>query len=128
MLIREHLLGEPGRRRMRDRVVGVHEIELLALGDFVLFDRERERIRRRLLEQRVFELRDFVERHALRKAAQPKRTRVRDEVDVVPAPRELEAELRSDGTRPSVRGIARNPDSHLGVGSLESGVRDDHRS
>ena len=74
MLIREHLLGEPGRRRMRDRVVGVHEIELLALGDFVLFDRERERIGRRLLKQRVFELRDFVKRHAFGKAAQPERT------------------------------------------------------
>src|SRR5206468_6232702 len=87
---------------MRDRVVHVHEIELLALGDFVLLDRERERIRRRLLEERVLELGDFVKRDALGKSTQPEWIRVGDEVDFVPAARKLEPQLRCNGARAAV--------------------------
>src|SRR2546427_7616823 len=37
-----YLLGEPRRRRVRDRIVHVHQLEPLAQGDFVLLHRERQ--------------------------------------------------------------------------------------
>jgi len=36
----EHLFRQPRGGGVRDRVVHVHQVELLAFGDFVLFDRE----------------------------------------------------------------------------------------
>ena len=92
--------------------MNVHQIELLALGDFVLFDRERQRIGGRLLEQRILELRDLMKRHPLGKAAQAERARVGDEVNLVAASRELEPQLRRDGARAAVGRITRNADSH----------------
>src|SRR2546429_198569 len=108
----EHLLGEPRRRGMRDGVVHMHEVEVLAHRHFVLLHRQRQRVRRRLLEQGIFGLRDLVERHPLRVAAQPKRARVGDEVHLVPPPGELEPQLGRDGTGAAVGGVARNPDAH----------------
>src|SRR5439155_9320262 len=95
----QHLFREPCGGRVRNRVMRVHEIELLAFGDFVLLDGEREGVRGRLLEQGILELRDLMERHALGKAAEAERAGVRDEMNVVAAARELETELGRDGAR-----------------------------
>src|SRR2546426_2122670 len=73
-------------------------------------------------------LRDLVEGHPLGIAAQTKRARVGDEVHLVPAPGELQAELRGHGTGAAVRGIARNPDAHLQLCALGSGERGAVRS
>ncbi len=43
-LVLEHLFRQPGGGGVRDGVVDVHQIELLALGDFMLFDRECQRV------------------------------------------------------------------------------------
>src|SRR5439155_27294178 len=84
----------------------------------------------RLLEQRILELRDLVERNALGVAAQPKRTRVGDEMDVVAAAGELEAQLGRDCPRSTIRGITRNSDSHEScvVRGASCVVIDAHRS
>ena len=95
----------------------VHEIELLAFGDFVLLDGEREGVRGRLLEQGILELRDLMERHALGKAAEAERAGVRDEMNVVAAARELETELGRDGARATVGWIAGDADSHISIRS-----------
>jgi len=57
-------------------VFGTMKIINLAHGDLVLLDRQRQGVRGRLLEQRVLHLRDFVEGHALGKAAETKWARV----------------------------------------------------
>jgi len=92
--------------------VYVHQLELLAQRDLVLLDGQRERIGR-VLEQRVVGGHDLVEGHALGEPApQPERAGVRDEVDLVAAPRELEPQLGGDGSGATVGGVAGDPYAH----------------
>src|SRR5437879_2227954 len=85
----EHLLGEPRRRGVRDRIMYVHQLELFAQGDLVLLHRQRQRVGG-LLEQRILGGNHFVESDALGEATpQPKRAGVRNDVDLVPPPAEL---------------------------------------
>ena len=108
----EHLLGEPGGRGVRDGVVHVHQLEFLAQRDLVLLDRQRERVGR-VLEQRVVGGHDLVEGHALGEPApQAERAGVRDEVHLVPPPREVEPQLGRDGSGPAVGGVAGDPYAH----------------
>src|SRR5881409_1785043 len=108
----EHLLGEPGRRGMRDGVMHVHQLELLAQRDLVLLDGQRERVGR-VLEQRIVGGHDLVEGDALGEPApQPERAGVRDEMDLVAAPRELEPQLGGDGSGAAVGRIAGDANSH----------------
>ena len=56
----QHLLGDPGARRVRDRVVAMQQVEPVREHDFVHANREREVVRRKL-EQRIAPDVDFVE-------------------------------------------------------------------
>ena len=108
----QHLLGKPRGGRVRDRVVRVHQVEVLAHRDLVLFHRQGHRVRGRLLEQGILGLRDFVEGHSLGEAPQPERARVGNDVHLVSPPRQLEAELSGDGPGAAIGGIARDADAH----------------
>jgi len=108
----EHLFREPGRGGMRDGVVHVHEVEVLAHCHFVLLYRQRQRVGRRVLEQGILGLHDLVERHPLGVATQSKGARVGDEVHLVPAPGELEPQLRRYGSGAAVGGITGDADAH----------------
>src|SRR5882762_8814131 len=65
-----------------------------------------------MLEERIVGGDHFVERHALRETPQPERARVRDEMDLVPPPREVETELGGDRTGAAVGRVAGDADSH----------------
>ena len=108
----QHLLREPRRGGVRDGVMHVHEVELLAHGHFMLLHRQRQRVRGRLLEQRILGLRDLVERDPLDVPTQPEWARVGDEVHLVAPARELEAELGRDRPRAAVGRVAGDADSH----------------
>ena len=108
---REHLAREVRRDRVRKRVVDVDEVEPHVRRDVAHARREREVVGR-VLEERVRRDRDLVVRHAVREDVQPRRHRVRDEVDVVPAARELVPELGRDDARAPERRVARDADLH----------------
>src|SRR5687768_8309942 len=76
-----------------------------------------------MLEQRIIELGDFVERDALGEPAEPERARIRNEMDVVTAARELEAELGRYGAGAAVRRVTGDPDSHTSCRSSVIGHR-----
>jgi len=99
--------------------VHMHEVEALAHRHLVLLDGQRERVRGRLLEERVLHLRDLVKRHALGEPAEPERARVGDEVDLVAAPRQLEAQLGGNSARAAVRRIAGDADSHAAAADCQ---------
>ena len=123
----EHLLREPRGRRVRDRVVDVHQLELLAQRDLVLLHRERQRVRG-LLEQGIVRRHDLVERDALGEfAPQPERARVRDDVDLVAAARQLQAELRRHGPGAAVGRVTGDSDAHRETSDLRRQTSDIRR-
>src|SRR5437016_9931917 len=62
--------------------------------------------------------------HALGKAAQAERARVGNEVDLVAATRELEAELGGDSPGSAVRRVTGDADSHRPGGGRGTGGRE----
>src|SRR5512140_299944 len=101
----EHLASDPRARGVRDRVVCVHQLELVVAHDLVESHRERE-IVWGILEQRVANDIHLVIEDARGEAAKPERLLVGDEVDFVSASRERDAQLGCNGAGPSIRGIA----------------------
>ena len=97
---------------MRDRVVSVHQLESFAQRHLVLLHRERELVGR-VLEQRIVRRDHLVEGDALGEpAAQAERARVGDDMHVVAAPGELEAQLGRDGAGAAVRRVTGDADAH----------------
>jgi hypothetical protein len=92
----QHLSGDPGARRVRNRVVTVQQLEAVGAHDFVHPYSEGEVIGREL-EQRVAPDVYFVEENAGQKGRQPERLPVRYEMDFVPTIRERYSELRCYG-------------------------------
>jgi len=109
----EDLLREVRADRMRNRVVDVQDVELLVRRDLGHLRRQRERVRRIRIEQRIRRDRDFVKVHALVQEIEPRRQRVADEVHLVPAPRQREPELRRDHAGAAEGGIAGDADFHI---------------
>ena len=107
----QHLAGDPRARRVRDRVVQCSRSSSCVEHHLVHAHREREVVRR-ILEQRIAADVHFVEVDARQERRKPERLLVRDEVDLVTAPRERDAELRRDGARPTVGRIAGDADLH----------------
>ena len=97
---------------MRDRVVAMQEIEPVVEHHLVHAHGERE-IVRRILEQRVPADVDLVEVDAWQKRRQAERLLVRDEVNLVSAPRQRDAELRGQRAGTAVRWIAGDADLHV---------------
>ena len=110
---RGHLAREQRRDGVGDRVVNVQQIELVGLGDVGHARGESEAVGR-VLEQRIVGDFHLVVMDARNVRIEADRVRVGDEVDVVAARGEFEAELGSDDPAAAVGGIAGDADSHVG--------------
>ena len=106
-----HLLREQRRDRMRNRVVDVQQIEIVSLRYLRHSRRERQAIRR-VMEQRVLRDFDFVVVNAGNARIEPDGIRVRDEMDLVAAIRQLQSEFGGDNAAAAVRRITGDPDPH----------------
>ena len=107
---------------MRNRVVNVQQIEVVAFGDIRHARRERQAIRR-VLEQRIVGNFHFVVVDARNAGIEPDRIRVGDEVNLVAARREFEAEFGGDDPAAAVGGIAGDADSQGSPVLHRSGCR-----
>ena len=107
----EHLVGEVGGRRMRDRVVGMDDVEPVVLGDPRDGIGQRQQVLR-LAEERIRRHQDRLERQAGDAVAQPERRLAADQVHVVPPLRERVRQLGRDHAAAADRGVAHHPDLH----------------
>ena len=107
----KHLSRQQRADGVRDRIVNVQQIERVELGDLGHASGERE-IVRRVFEQRIVRDRNLVKVNVGLTAAQSKGLRIGDEVDLMPARRELDAKLRGDDAAAAVRGITGDADLH----------------
>ncbi len=106
-----HLLGQHRGGGMRNRVVHVQQVEIVVFGHFRHARCQRQAIRR-ILKQRIVGHLYFVIVDAGRAWVQPDRIGVGDEMDVVAAGGQFQAQLRGDDAAAAVSGIAGNSDSH----------------
>ncbi len=120
----EHLAREQRGDGVRDRVVDVQEIEGVDLGDLGHAGGEREVVGR-VLEERVVGDGDLVVADVGFAAVEAEGLRVGDEVDLVAARGELDAELGGDNAGTAVGGIAGDADLHKRAReqSQSSGIR-----
>jgi hypothetical protein len=79
----EHLLRDPGAGRVRDGVVHVQQVQLVAERHLVHHRRQRQRVVV-VLEERVAGRLHLVEEDPLHEVREPEGLRVGDEVDLVP--------------------------------------------
>ena len=111
----QDLLGQIRADRVRDRVVNVQDVELLVRRDLRHLRRQRERVGRIRIEQRIRRDRDLVVVNALVQKIQPRGHRVADEVHVVAAPRQRESELRGHDAGAAESGVAGDSDSQTSL-------------
>ncbi len=124
----QHLLRDPGARRVRNRVVHMQQVEPLVDHHLVHPNGERE-IVWRILEQGIAPHVDFVEVYARQKYRQPKRLLVGDEVDLVPAGGERDPQLGRDRAGAAVRGITGDADLHSDSPAFhQASTRASHRA
>ena len=112
----EHLAGEVRGDGVGDGVMDVQEVERVELGDFGHAGGEGE-IVGRMLEERVVEDLDLVEVDVVLAAGEAERLRRGDEVDVMAAGRELDAELGGDNAGSAISRVAGYADAERFVGS-----------
>ena len=111
----EHLTSEQCGDRVRNRVVHVQEVERVDLGDLGHARGKREVVGR-VLEERIVRDRDLVIADVFFAAVEAKGLRVGDEMHLVAARRELDAELGGDNAGAAVGGVAGDADLHKGPG------------
>ncbi len=107
----EHLAGEQCADGVRDGVVNVEEIERVELGDLGHAGGEGEVVGR-VLEERVVGDGDLVEVDVGFAAGEAEGLRIGDEVDLVAAGGEFDAELGGDDAAAAVGGITGDADLH----------------
>ncbi len=91
----EHLLGEVRARGVRDRVVGVQDVDRVLSREFGELCRQGQGVGR-VLKQRITRDRDLVEVHARLRVVHANGPEVADDVDVVSALRQAHAKLGGD--------------------------------
>ena len=107
----EHLAGEQRADGVGNGVVNVKEIERVELGDLGHAGGERE-IVGRMFEERIVGDGDFVEVDVGLAAGEAEGLRVGDEVDLVAAGGEFDAEFGGDNSAAAVGGITGDADLH----------------
>jgi hypothetical protein len=110
---RSHRAREQRADRMRNGVMHVENVERFGLKDLEHFGGERQRVRR-VVKERVGNHLYFVKMDALTVEAQADRRSIANEVDVVAARGELDAELGGDDAGAAVSGVASDADAHGG--------------
>ena len=106
-----HLLAEEDRHRVRDRVVGVHQVEPLLADHLRDLGRQRQRVGR-VLEERVGHHRHAVEGEPV-DDAQPRRELGADHVHLVAAPGERDAQFGGDDARTAEGRVADDGEAQL---------------
>ena len=91
----------------------VQQVEVVQFGDFGHAGRERQVVGR-IVKQRIARHLDFVEMNVGLGFRQPDGLRVRDEVNVVAALRQFQAQLGGHHSAAAVGRITRDPDLHSG--------------
>ena len=107
----EHLLRQERRRRVRDGVVGVDDLELELARDLHDLVRERQHVLR-LAEERIARRVHLMERQAGLVFAEPERRIGADEVHLVAALGERLGQLGRDDAAAADRGVADDADVH----------------
>jgi hypothetical protein len=107
----QHFLGEVRGDGVRDRVMNVEQVEVVELGNFG-HARGKGEVVGRVLEEWVVGDGDFVETDVGFAAGEAEGRLVGDEVDVVAARGELDAELGGNDAGTAVGGIAGDADFH----------------
>jgi len=110
----EHLAGEEGADGVGDGVVDVEDVEGVELGDLGHAGGEGE-IVGGVLEERVVVDLDLMEVDVLLAAGEAEGLGGGDEVDLVTACGELDAEFRGDDAGAAVGGVAGDADLHCGL-------------
>ena len=105
----EHLPRQQCAHRMRDRIMHVQQIEIVQLRNFG-HPRGQRQIVRRIVEQRVSRDFYFVVVNVRGRAIQPNRLGVGNEVNVVPALRQFEAQFGGNYTATAVGGVTGDAD------------------
>ncbi len=101
-----------GADGVRDGVVHMQDVEFFVIGDFGHLRRERKRVGRVRIEQRISGHSHFVKMNAFMKNVEARRQGVADEVNVVTAARQRDSELGGHHARAAKGRIAGNADSH----------------
>ena len=107
----QHLIGQVGGRRVRDRIVGVDDVERVLLGDAGDGVGERQQVLR-LAEERIRRDADRLERQAGDTVAPAKRRLAAHQVHAVAAFGERVRQLGGDHAAAADRGVADHPDLH----------------
>ena len=97
---------------MRDRVVNVQQVQVLGRRHVVHHGSQSQRVRR-MVKQGVVHDFDFVEMDALPRFGHPHRNGVADEVHVVAAGRQFQAQFRCHHAAAAVRRVTRDANFHL---------------
>src|SRR5688572_16348358 len=108
-LLPKHLTRNPGAGGMRYCIVAVEELETVTEHHFMHAHSERQVVRR-ILEEWISPDVHLVKEHVRQIRRQPERLTIGYEMDLVPAPRESDAELRRDSARASVSRITGDAD------------------
>ena len=108
----QHLARQQRRDRMRDGVVDVQQVQVVALGHFGHARGQRQRVGR-VLEQRVGRDLDLVVVDARSARVEPDGVGVGDEVDLVAAVGQFQAQFGGDDAAAAVGGITGDSDLHL---------------
>ena len=112
---RDHLLRQHRGDRMRNRVMDVQQIQIVGVGHVHHARRQRQAIGR-ILKQRVIGNFDFVIMNPRRARIQTNGVRVGDEMNLVPAVGEFEAQFRRDDAAAAVGRITSDSDVHVRPG------------
>ena len=108
-----HLLRQQRGDRMRNRVVDVQQIEIVAGRDLGHARRQRQAVRR-ILKQRICRNFNFVIMNSREAGIEANGIRVSDEMNLVAARRQFQAELGGDNAAAAVGGITGDADLHYG--------------
>src|SRR6266566_4224388 len=110
---RSHRAREQRAHRMRNGIMHVEKVERFRLKDFEHFGGKRQRVGR-MVKERVGNHLHFVKVEALTVEAQADGRCIANEVDLVAARGELDAELRGDDAGAAVSEVASDADAHGG--------------
>ena len=108
----QHLPGQQSAHRVRNGVVHVQQIELVIFSHLRHACGQREIIRR-VFEEGVIGDRHLVIENAFFPPGEPKRLRIRNEVHLVAASRELNTQFGRNHPTAAISRITRNADFHV---------------
>ncbi len=111
VVIAEHLPRQHRTHRVRNGIVHVQQVQVVQLGHLGHARRQRKVVGR-IFEERILRDLDLVKVNARMRLGEPDRLRVGDEMDLVSAIGQLNAELGGHHSAAAIGGITGNADPH----------------